>query len=422
MKKILFLSAIDFKDKSIQVIRKTPEGYRDAGWKVDYLVYRDRSFRSNYYYEQEINPEGISVIRRYVPLERLKNTIKFQVINAIISKLAGCMVVFGLYRQAIALCRQKKYDVIYGYETRGVLATLLVRLALTVTRQDLPFIIHRFQGTWLTSYLKNKNYLKLFLNADAVFALRLIPDLTIMTNDGTEGAWAAQAIRRWKKSTKVEFLINGAENQTKDNALEKEFVSKYGLEGNRVLISVSRLVCWKRVDRCIAVAKELERIGFTNFKYLVVGEGVERARLEELVEEQGLNDRIVFVGAVPNNQVGSLLSIADLFMSFYDLSNVGNPLFEAIRANKIIVTLSNGSTHEWIDHWRTGLIYAPDDGFSRQAALDITTLLRDDVKIASIKLSIAALEEDKLWNWHQRMKHEVMVVDEMLVQRSKSPD
>lgn len=31
-KTILFLSALDFKEKSIQVIKKTPEAFVKAGW------------------------------------------------------------------------------------------------------------------------------------------------------------------------------------------------------------------------------------------------------------------------------------------------------------------------------------------------------------------------------------------------------
>lgn len=51
MKKILFLSGLDFKDKSIQVIRKTPEAYVNSGWSVHYIVARDTSSKGNYYYE-----------------------------------------------------------------------------------------------------------------------------------------------------------------------------------------------------------------------------------------------------------------------------------------------------------------------------------------------------------------------------------
>ena len=45
----------------------------------------------------------------------------------------------------------------------------------------------------------------------------------------------------------------------------------------------------------------------------------------------------------------------------YTSTNVGNPLLEAIRHNKIIVTLNNGDTGDWIKHRVSGLIYDVDD-------------------------------------------------------------
>ena len=61
-KKILFISGIDFKEKSIQVIRKTPEAYVKRGWDVHYLVLRDVSKRGNYYYEEPLNPSGVQSV------------------------------------------------------------------------------------------------------------------------------------------------------------------------------------------------------------------------------------------------------------------------------------------------------------------------------------------------------------------------
>ena len=45
----------------------------------------------------------------------------------------------------------------------------------------------------------------------------------------------------------------------------------------------------------------------------------------------------------------------------YESSNVGNPLLESIRLNKLILTLDNGGTSEWISHKVTGFIYPVDD-------------------------------------------------------------
>jgi len=71
-KKILFISGLDFKEKSIQVIRKTPEAYVAADWEVDYIVARDNSLFGDYHYEDEINPEGINITRVYWPFAKLR--------------------------------------------------------------------------------------------------------------------------------------------------------------------------------------------------------------------------------------------------------------------------------------------------------------------------------------------------------------
>ncbi len=61
--RILFLSGLDLKQKSIQVIHKTPEAYARRGCYVKYIVSRDTSIRGDYYYEDVINPPGIEVVR-----------------------------------------------------------------------------------------------------------------------------------------------------------------------------------------------------------------------------------------------------------------------------------------------------------------------------------------------------------------------
>ena len=126
-KSILFLSANDFKEKSIQVIRKTPEAYVKAGWDVTYIVARDNSKSGNYFYEKEINPEGVNVIRFEMPMKVLKDKITNQTFRTIVSKIAGYITVFKLAYLGKKILKEKKIDIIYGYEVHGVLATYLLK-------------------------------------------------------------------------------------------------------------------------------------------------------------------------------------------------------------------------------------------------------------------------------------------------------
>ena len=280
-KKILFLSALDFKEKSIQVIRKTPEYYASKGWDVDYIVARDNVSGGNYSYEKEINPVGVKVHRFYWPLLKYRST-RNRYITLLLSKLASFIVISMLAFKGYKKLRSESYDVIYGYELQGVLATALLKPFLHKQK-----VITRFQGTFINEMFENKQWSRLLFNFDLLLALKVKADLTIMTNDGTEGDKALQKVRGINKIGNVKFWPNGV------NVIEhKEWpdLSKQKLK----IISVSRLVGWKRVDRCIKIIEKLVANGFVNFEYEIIGGGEQRQNLEKLVDSLSLNKFIKF--------------------------------------------------------------------------------------------------------------------------------
>lgn len=84
--------------------------------------------------------------------------------------------------------------------------------------------------------------------------------------------------------------------------------SKYGLQDNKVMITVSRLVERKGHDITLrAVRQVVKRI--PDLKYVICGEGPYRSELERLVQQYELEDVVVFTG-------GSLT------MSFVNYTNV----------------------------------------------------------------------------------------------------
>ena len=77
---------------------------------------------------------------------------------------------------------------------------------------------------------------------------------------------------------------------------------------------------------------------------LVLGDGEQRGSLEALSRELHVDDRVIFFGHVAQNKVQSILSQTDVFLSLYDLSNIGNPLFEAMNAGVPVLTVDVGAT------------------------------------------------------------------------------
>lgn len=409
MKSVLFLSALDFKEKSIQVIRKTPEAYVAAGWDVRYIVARDTTRRGNYSYEDQINPEGVKVERFAWPFVRRRDAANGRWPLYFWTRLAAFFVIVRLAWRGARALRQEPVDIIYGYETHGVLALALLRLfgcigtAKTVTR---------FQGTWLTEMLEKRQLARLLSNLDQMLALRTKSDLAIMTNDGTRGDVAMRQLRS-PAANNLRFWVNGTDIPA--NLLARSEVrKKLGIgEGTTMLLSVSRLVGWKRIDRGLAIAASLQR-RVADFIYVIVGDGSERSALEKLAENFGVVDRVRFVGAVPQADVFDYMNCSDFFVSMYDLSNVGNPLLEAIRMERIVVTLNNGDTGYWITHKENGLIYDPKGDVAELAGRDIAQLTADGAMRKHIHARVRTLANERLWTWSERMTKEVRDVERLL--------
>lgn len=399
-KKILFLSGIDFKDKSIQVIRKTPEYYASSGWNVDYIVARDNVAGGNYSYEKEINPEGVNVSRFYWPIVKVRQ-MPNRYLKLFFSKIASLMVIFSLALQGYKKIKSGNYDVVYGYELHGVLALMLIKPFLKNEK-----IVTRFQGTFLNEMLENKQWLRLLFNADLILALKVKSDLTIMTDDGTEGDKALKKIRGIDNLGNTKFWTNGVNVIEHNNWPD---ISKDKIK----IVSISRLVGWKRVDRCIKVVEQLVANGFTNFEYEIIGGGELKEKLEQMVKSLSLDPYVKFSGALPHHEALNRLKKSQIFFSMYDSSNVGNPLLEAIRANKIIVTLDNGDTGSWINHQINGLIYNPKYDFYEQAAQDIQNLVGNDMLREDMLKELNKMELEKLFTWNERLKNEEYEVLEL---------
>jgi len=89
-----------------------------------------------------------------------------------------------------------------------------------------------------------------------------------------------------------------------------------GLEGKRVLLTVGRMHSRERYkghDRVIAVIPDLVKKGH-DICYLIVGEGDDRARLEDHARDAKASDRARFLGAIGLQSLVEIYRTADLFV------------------------------------------------------------------------------------------------------------
>ncbi len=92
-----------------------------------------------------------------------------------------------------------------------------------------------------------------------------------------------------------------------------DLLARYGLQDSRVLMTVARLWSgdiYKGVDITIRALPDILKV-FPNVKYLVIGRGDDQPRLEQLAQELGVRDRVVFAGYVAADALVEHYRLAD---------------------------------------------------------------------------------------------------------------
>jgi glycosyltransferase involved in cell wall biosynthesis len=309
-----------------------------------------------------------------------------------------------LIASKILILDKQKIDLFYGYEILGVPAARFLSLIFR-----LP-MVSRFQGTILFPLLDNP--LGLARHWQHVLAYKIKSPLVIMTNDGTQGDRVLQ--RFHVDPERVLFLMNGVDkdlckDSTKD--LPEMEALPVGISNMRVILTVSRLIRWKRVDRAIRAFAQLVKRG-EDVILIIVGDGPERGNLERLARELGVAQLVIFVGAVSRDQIGRYYQMGDIFLSLYDLSNVGNPLIEAMICGKPIIALNTGDTNTVIENGLNGLLIDPD-------ALDdlpgmLAELLKDPDLRGKLAVNAQAYASAHFKTWEERMEIEFTGVEQLI--------
>jgi glycosyltransferase involved in cell wall biosynthesis len=152
---------------------------------------------------------------------------------------------------------------------------------------------------------------------------------------------------------------------------------------------------------------------------LIVGDGEERARLQALARELRVADAVRFLGAVPQADVMRFMHAADVFLAIADLSNVGNPLLEAMACGMCVVAVDAGDTRDLIIDNRTGRLVdnSQRSGFVKpmeERLADLLVSLAGDVPARErLAEGAAVYAREHFWTWDERMAAEVREVESL---------
>jgi ABC-type polysaccharide/polyol phosphate export permease/glycosyltransferase involved in cell wall biosynthesis len=150
----------------------------------------------------------------------------------------------------------------------------------------------------------------------------------------------------------------------------------------RLVLACGRLVPYKGFDVLIRAAA----IG--NFEVWIIGEGVERARLEQLIRELGLGERVKLLGSVNDCERIKLMCLSDVFVmpSVTNAETFGLVQLEAMAAGRPVVnTALDTAVPRVARHGMEAITVPPGDPEKLAEAID--ALISDPERRRRIGLS-----------------------------------
>lgn len=154
-------------------------------------------------------------------------------------------------------------------------------------------------------------------------------------------------------------------------------------QAESVVTYVARLVPSKNPQLFVQVAAEVTALR-PRVRFVLAGNGPEKAAVMEEAERLGLSDRLLVVGQEPD--LSGVLAATDVFLSTSAYEGFGIAILEAMASSTPVVARAVGGIPELVDPGTTGVLVPADDAGELVAA--VVGLIDDDG--ARLRMGLAA--------------------------------
>jgi glycosyltransferase involved in cell wall biosynthesis len=168
--------------------------------------------------------------------------------------------------------------------------------------------------------------------------------------------------------------------------------------GGGGVVTVGRLTPFKRLDLLIDAMAAINRARGRPIRLTIVGDGTERAALEQRARDRGIAATTVFVGTVAPDQVAGTIAHADLFAFPAENEGLGLAAAEALMLGIPVVAAKSGGVPDIVPATGAGRLVTPgdldgfvaaiaavlDDPKARVRAREVGTALRRQLAPAAV--------------------------------------
>ena len=261
-------------------------------------------------------------------------------------------------RQLQALIQEKNIDLIHAHGARAALFGRLAVLGLR-PRPRLVFSIHGFATPF---HPTPKRQLYLWLER----TLQGVTDCTIAVAQAEADLFLSFGLTTPDKMRVITYGIDVerfASSPPDLTALREELRLGIG----PILLTVCRLNI-PRDFKSLLIALQRVQVEFPTVKLLIVGDGPQRAEVEQLITLLGLNETVQITGF--RDDIPDLMALADVYvLTSYGWEGYPISTMEAQAAGVPVVVTDAGGSKEAVLHEQTGLVVSKQNSDALAVAL-----------------------------------------------------
>ncbi len=263
-----------------------------------------------------------------------------------------------------------------------------------------------------------------YVHGEEVTACRSSRQLTLLMKQAhrvadvlvANSGYSRGVVEPFAQGTPIEVVNPGVQLSEFTGAEEagRLLRSEHGWHDRLLVLTVGRLDPRKNQATVIEAVAKLA-MQHPNLLYVIAGEGRNRARLEEKVRSHGLNDHVLFLGAVDGALKTALYGACDVFAmpavrDGTDVEGFGMVFLEAAACGKPCIAGNTGGQSEAVRHGETGYVV---DGTDIAAVTEALQQLLSDAALRR-QMGEAGRQHAQGFDWPRVVEKIRQLADNMM--------
>jgi len=238
---------------------------------------------------------------------------------------------------------------------------------------DIP-IVTTLHGTDITLLGKDKSFKPVI-----EYAINMSDAVTAVSEDLKQ-----ETLEHFNIKNEIKAIPNFIDMSLYQQKEDVKLRGRFAKEEEFILTHISN---FRKVKRVVDVIKIFNKVSAeVPAKLLMIGDGPERLKAEQLCRKLGICDKVKFLGKL--KVIEKMLSIADVFILPSETESFGLVALEAMASKVAVISTNTGGLPEVNIDGKTG--YLSEVGDVNKMAKDTLSLLKDKDKLNAFKTNALA--------------------------------